>query len=104
MASLHKTRGAILDLLENADYIAEDSIQAAHRFLESAEKSFQLLQENPRIGKLLEIQPPRRKNFRVWHVSGFPKYMIFYRFEGDRIEVDRIIHASRDLPSILEDL
>jgi plasmid stabilization system protein ParE len=36
-------------------------------------------------------------------VPGFPKHLIFYRVDDDRVEVVRVIHGARDLAIALED-
>jgi toxin ParE1/3/4 len=39
---------------------------------------------------------------RVSGIEGFEKYLVFYRPVDDGIEVVRVIHAARDLGSVLE--
>ncbi len=37
---------------------------------------------------------------RKWTVKGFERYLIFYRYTDEYVEVVRVIHAARDIPSI----
>ncbi|NJK65704.1 MAG: type II toxin-antitoxin system RelE/ParE family toxin [Microcoleus sp. SU_5_3] len=41
-------------------------------------------------------------NIRKWSVKNFKKYLIFYRYDDDIIEILRVIHATRDFCSTLE--
>jgi hypothetical protein len=36
---------------------------------------------------------------RKWTVKGFKRYLSFYRYTDEYVEVVRVIHAARDIPS-----
>jgi toxin ParE1/3/4 len=38
----------------------------------------------------------------MWRVRGFDRHLIFYRPIADGIEVNRILHSSRDVAAVLE--
>jgi toxin ParE1/3/4 len=97
-----KHRAAIRDLLEHFDYISLDNEAAAWRFYAAAEASFLDLGQNPTIGAACQIQGPRAKGLRSWHVKGFENYLIFYRPFNDRIEIARVLHGARDLKRLFK--
>jgi plasmid stabilization system protein ParE len=84
------------DLSDIWDYIANDSIQAADRVLEAMEKAMYRLAKNPGIGHLRQELADRRHRF-------FPvySYLIVYLFEAKPLSVIRVLHAARDVQSIL---
>ena len=86
--------------LQNAyRYIRRGNPAAAAAFLEAAYDTFEFLAEFPGAGR------PRPefgyKNLRSWRVSGFRRYLIFYRDVTERIQIWRVLHGSQDLESIL---
>lgn len=95
-----KTPQAQLDLLELADFIAQDSLNAAQRFLKAAEAAFQLLAETPEMGTCCQFQDPQAAGVRVWSIRGFENYLVFYRPIEAGIDVIRVIHGARDIAAI----
>jgi toxin ParE1/3/4 len=87
---------AILDLEEQAAFIAKDNPDAAEYFLESVESTTKRLKRFPGLGSPRQIG---NVTFRLVRLSGFPKHAVAYRSTDDTIEVVRIVHASRDLNS-----
>ena len=85
-----------------AYYLSEAGADTALAFVE------QLEQANQRISNDPEIYSPRwgtELNFpglRSLRVSKFP-YFIFYIEQADHIDVWRVLHAQRDIPSFLRD-
>jgi antitoxin ParD1/3/4/toxin ParE1/3/4 len=84
------------DLGDIWDYIAEDSVDAADRVLAAIEATLKRLAENPHIGHIREDLADRRHRFWVVY-----SYLIVYRFEMRPVEVIRVLHAARDVQSIL---
>ena len=92
-----------LDLIEQADFIAQDNVDAAERFLTATENAFQFLAENPSAGRLREFSNARLSGIRMWPIRGFDKHLIFYRDLSDAVEIIRVLHAARDIDRILGD-
>jgi antitoxin ParD1/3/4/toxin ParE1/3/4 len=90
------TPRAAQDVSDIWDYIADDSIEAADRVLEALEKALYRLSKSPGIGHMREELADRRHRF-------FPvySYLIVYRFETKPLQVLRVLHAARDVQSIL---
>ncbi len=79
------------DTNEQADYIARDNVDAAMRSLGA----------KPERGTLYRTQNPKLKGLRRLTVPGFKNYLIFYYNRPDKVEIVRVLHAARDLPTIL---
>lgn len=88
------------DLASIAKKIAEDNPAAAARFIDASEKSFKLLQDFPRIGKVRSFTRP---GIRSWRVSGFENYLIFYIPTRDEVQVLAVLHGARELESKIEE-
>lgn len=95
---------AILSINEQIDWIIEENPEAALHFVESLEISFALLEKNPEIERPLRAISRRLTGVRIWRVSDFTKYLIFYRSIQEGIEIFDVIHGGHDFPTILEDL
>ena len=89
------------DLIEQAAYIAQDSPRAADRFLQAAEDAFAQLAEMPGMGRRWSLSVPGFEDVRVWPITRFRNYLIFYRPIDDGIEVLHVFHGARDIPAIL---
>ena len=101
--TITKRPQATCDLLELADYIARDSLEAAERFLKAAEEAFQLLAGMPELGVHCPFRSRRAKGIRVWAIRGFEDYLVFYRPIKAGIDVVRVLHGARDIPSLFTD-
>ncbi|MCP3960281.1 MAG: type II toxin-antitoxin system RelE/ParE family toxin [bacterium] len=84
------------DLDEIWEYIAEDSFDAADRWLDKLEKAIQLLAEMPAIGHIREDLTD--KPVRFWPVG---RYLIIYRGKQKPIEIVRVVSAYRDVTALL---
>jgi toxin ParE1/3/4 len=88
------------DLQTAARYIKRDNPSAAHGFLEAAYDTFQFLVLHPGVGRRRDdLGFP---DIRSWRVTGFRRYLIFYRQLSDRIQIWRVLHGARDLHKDLE--
>jgi len=85
------------DLEDILEYIAADNPSAAGSLAESFDKSIARLAELPYMGPSMHV--PLRKGFRK--VTVFP-YLVIYRVTSDTVQIVRVVHSSRDLPSLLK--
>lgn len=82
---------------------AEADVREARLWYESQRAGLgdDLVEEIRHAVRLLEEQPERRpiyyRGFRRLLTRRFP-YKLFYRIEGDRVIVFRILHVKRDHP------
>lgn len=82
------------DLVEVWAYIAEDSEEAADRFLGRIENACRRLAENPLTGRDRSQLAPRLRSLAM------SSYVLFYRPRSDGIELIRVLHGARDLPAL----
>lgn len=90
-----------LDLDELAAWIQRDNSQAALRFLEQAEATFQSLADMPGLGGPFAVKNPRLAGLRCFPIKEFPNHLVFYLPIRDGVDVVRVLHGARDLPKIL---
>lgn len=87
---------AELDLEEIWDWIAQDSVDAADRWIQEVFDAFERLAKNPRIGH-------RREDLTNLPVLFWPvdAYLVIYRITTRQIEIVAITQGSRDVPASL---
>jgi plasmid stabilization system protein ParE len=87
---------AELDLDEIWEYIAEDSIDAADRWIERLFDAFEKLAQNPGIGH-------KREDLTAYPVLFWPvgAYLILYRVQSELLEIVAVTQGARDIPSFL---
>ncbi len=90
------------DLDDLFDYIAQSNSDAGLRFFDAARKTIAKLAQNPRMGNSYLVSNSRLQGLRKSRIKGFEKYLIFYLISEEILTVVRIIHAARDIPTILE--
>src|SRR5579859_6175738 len=96
MKSFVLTPRAENDLNQIWDYIADDNIEAADRVLNALEAAFIKLTKTPGMGHVREELADRKYRFFVVY-----SYLIVYRYETDPLQIIRVLHAARDVQSIL---
>ncbi len=84
------------DIEEIWDYIAADNIDAADRVLKSLETGIARLAKRPGIGHMREDLADRRHRFYLVY-----SYLIVYRIATKPLQIIRILHAARDVQSVL---
>jgi toxin ParE1/3/4 len=89
MARIVRTALARADLRDIWLYIAQDSINAADRFLDRIDHTVRLLADNPGLG---EPQEHLKQGLRRFVVG---TYLIFYEPIPDGIRVVRVLHGAR---------
>ena len=94
MSRVRKRPAADADLFDIALHIAEDSLAASERFLDSLNDKFQLLASAPEIGRLREELAPGLRSFPVG------SYVVFYQPIKGGVEIVRVLHGSRVIPSL----
>ena len=99
--AVNKSAHSKQDLIEQYEYIARDSVEAAERFLSAVETAVAQLAGMPRIGAPWKSPHLQLAGVRTWLVPRFPNHVIFYREREDGIEVLRVLHGARDIQSLL---
>lgn len=76
--------------------LAQTSPQAAARFIDAFERSIQLLSEWPESGPRYESSDERLSQLRKWVIPGFRRFLVFYRFEDNVVELIDIVDGRSD--------
>ncbi|MBE9229106.1 type II toxin-antitoxin system RelE/ParE family toxin [Phormidium sp. LEGE 05292] len=83
-------------------YIAQNNSDAALRFFDAVRQTLARLAQMSGMGRLYPVNNPRLEGLRKWSVKAFENYLIFYLIFEEYIEIVRILHAVRDIETILE--
>jgi toxin ParE1/3/4 len=99
--SLSLTEAAASDILEQADWYEQQAdVRLSNRWERSVYLSIFRILRYPLSGSLCVFKSSDLRAIRRIPVSVFPKHLIFYRIENDRLVILRIVHGARDLESI----
>ncbi len=92
-------------IIDYAQYIRADNLEAAVRFIDAVEAQIQKLAQMPGIGKPFGSPLPQLSGLRVSLVPDFPNYQVYYReLKGGGIEVFTVEHGAQDIAPLLNDL
>ncbi len=83
-------------------YLSEAGVEVAARFLDALETAIAQIRDQPGIGSPRLAQALNARALRVWPVKGFPQ-VIFYLDRAGSVEIWRILHSARDIPSNLRE-
>jgi toxin ParE1/3/4 len=91
---------ADLDIVETFAYLAGHNPDAARRFVEAVEQALLKIESRPEDGNRYLNARREDEDWRYAKITGFKKYLVFYRLRSAEVEVVRIVHGSRDLDAI----
>lgn len=95
------TQRARRELAAVLSRIAKDNPDAADRCFEAVQNAARLIGGNPALGAHRpSLAGPR---YRFWSIPRF-RYVLVYTDATDPPRILRMVHTSRDLPSVLADL
>ena len=96
---VRRRRQAQDELLAYVDRIADDSPDAAIRFIEAFERLCANLSRHPEMAPTHQSDEPalRELQLRRVPVPEFTDYLVFYAFDGDSVDVLHVLHARLDL-------
>ena len=92
---------AIADILEQAEWYGEQSGETLVKRWERAVTATILrVIRNPDAGALCSFHNNELRHVRRAAIAGFSKHLLFYRLQGAKILILRVLHGARDLESI----
>ncbi len=91
---------ATADIDHAAAYLLTENPPAAVAFLDALESAFALLSEQPGMGSPRYAHLIPAEILRMWPLAGFP-YLIFYLERDAALDIVRVLHTARDLPTLL---
>jgi toxin ParE1/3/4 len=100
---IHVSRKAEEDILGCMRYLSSENPSLPARFLSAFEATCKNLLDMPHIGKVWTFEYAALLTVREIPMREFTKYLVFYRENHGDIEIVRVIHGARDLPSIFAD-
>lgn len=101
--AIAKNPRARADLVGCYVWIGERAgVENALRFLKAVDATLARLAQFPGIGAPHPTGHIRLAGLRCCRVSGFDRYLLFYRAPDERIELIRGLHGARDIRSILD--
>lgn len=95
---LRLSRHVPLDLEEIADYIAQDSPKHALLVIKRLRAGFAEIARQPQLYRLRpELAPDAR-------IAPIGSYIILFRIRDNTVRIERVVHGSRDLVLVLEEI
>ena len=89
---------AIADILEQAEwYEAQSGGRLGRRWEKAVDSAISRMLNRPGAGAPCAFRPAALRNVRRMTISGFPKHLLFYRFDEEEVFVLRVVHGARDL-------
>jgi toxin ParE1/3/4 len=82
------------DLTDIWVFVAQNNAEAADRLLDQLHQKCRFLANSPKVGRQ---RPELDSSIRSFAVGN---YVIFYRESANGIEVARLLHGRRDIPSL----
>ena len=87
------------DVNSAAEYLFEESLELALRFYGAVERTFKRIASQPKAYSIISVDTSHLTGFRHRSVIGFPQHLVFFRIVGNEVEITRLLHGARDLPS-----
>jgi toxin ParE1/3/4 len=84
------------------EYIASDNPDAAARFVPVLAATYAQLVALPGMGSVRHFRQKDLQEVRMLPVTGFERYLIFYTALRTHVKVLRILHGSRDFPTLFK--
>lgn len=96
MARVTRRPLAEADILEIWDYIAEDSLAEADRWMDRLDEKLGLWATQPMMGRSRDELAPGLRSL------AFGRYVVFFEPLPDGIDVVRVLHGSRDIDATFD--
>jgi toxin ParE1/3/4 len=93
---------ARIDIAEIGLYFAQRAPEVEDRFYQELDKTISMLAASPELGERCQFRNPETKGMRIWQVSRFSNYLIFYLPTDGQLEVVRVIHGARDYATMFD--
>ena len=81
-------------------YLAEADTEVALRFVDAIERAIGQISRSPRAGSLRFAYELEIPGLRIRPLTRFP-YLVFYVVRDEVVDVWRILHTRRDIPSAI---
>ena len=85
------------DLPDIYAFIAQHDPAAAERVLDAVEATFRQLTQQPDCGVPYPTRNRKLQGLRMFPVTGFHNYLVFYRVETEAVHILYVTHGARRL-------
>ena len=93
---------AAADINAASDYYVDQvSEKTALEFIDAVESGIRRIRRNPNVGSLHFAYELALPDLRAWPLRRFP-HVVFYVAASEEIDVWRVLHSRRDLPTALQ--
>jgi toxin ParE1/3/4 len=101
-AGLLLSDAAVADILEQADwYLSQSGVALAGRWEKAVTFAALRIVKNPLSGAHCNFKSSELSDVRRATIPGFPKHLLFYKFDKRSVFVLRVVHGARDLERLL---
>lgn len=83
-------------------YLSENAPEAALRFIDALEQAYGHIGRHPNAGSSRYAAELNLPGLRFWPLTKYP-HLVFYLERSDHIDVWRVLHGARDLPTWMQD-
>jgi toxin ParE1/3/4 len=104
-----KAKSVVLRALASRDineviehYLSQESEEAAIGFIDSLEQAYAQISRHPRNGSPHYAHELNLPGLRSWSLKRYP-YLVFYVERSQHIDVWRVLHGQRDIPTWMQD-
>ena len=97
MARVKRSPEADEDIIGIWIHIANDDPLAADGVLDYLDQQFELIADNPKMGRVREELWPHAYCFNVGRAGWRSQYLVFYHITEEGIEVARVLEGHRDI-------
>lgn len=89
---------AIADILGQADwYMAQAGPILARRWGRAVSSAISQIVRRPATGSPCTFRMEALRDVRRITIAGFPKHLLFYRFNNEEVFILSVVHGARDL-------
>jgi len=83
-------------------YLSEDAPDAALGFIDALEQAYRYIGGHPDTGSSRYAGELNLPGLRFWRLKKYP-HLVFYVERSNHIDVWRVLHEMRDIPSWMQD-
>jgi toxin ParE1/3/4 len=83
-------------------YLSEDAPEAALGFIDALEQAYRHIGGHPDTGSSRYAGELNLPGLRFWRLKKYP-HLVFYVERSNHIDVWRVLHGMRDIPSWMQD-
>lgn len=84
-----------------AYYLGKEADEAALGFIEALQKAYMHIGRHPGTGSPRYAHELNLPGLRSWPLTGYP-HMVFYVEHPDHVDVWRVLHGHRDIPTWMQ--